>query len=196
MVFLAPLILAYLDERGSPGDRSRLSTLVILASVFMLSPKNYLFEHVSIQILLNPVILRVMVLWLAKALLNEAKTTGKYYGRLPRGRWTDSRHVVLIDCNSRLTTNKRTCRNSRARLKSAMLHALEFEDYEIIFVDDGSKDDFPTDSQRPSMTSILTFESFDFLATSAIRQRCKLEWMNAVATRLFSWMPICRIPPR
>ncbi len=73
MVFLAPLILAYLDERGSPGDRSRLSTLVILASVFMLSPKNYLFEHVSIQILLNPVILCVTVLWLAKALLNEGR---------------------------------------------------------------------------------------------------------------------------
>jgi hypothetical protein len=72
-VFLAPLILACLDERERPDDRSRLSTLVVLTSVLMLSPKNYLFQHVSVQILLNPVILCVTLLWLAKALLNEAK---------------------------------------------------------------------------------------------------------------------------
>ena len=83
MVFLAPLILASLNKREVAGDRSQLLTTAVIASVLMLSPKNYLFQHVSVQILLNPAILCFALLWIANALRNEAnqqaRTTAAFH---------------------------------------------------------------------------------------------------------------------
>lgn len=73
LVFLAPLILTCLDERETMENRSQLLMMVTLISAFMLSPKNYPSEHASIQIALNPIILCATLLWIAMALLNEAK---------------------------------------------------------------------------------------------------------------------------
>ena len=72
LVFVAPLVLAYL-ERDEAAKRSQLLTVVAIASVLMLSPKNYLFQHASVQIILNPVIVCGVVLWLALELLSEAR---------------------------------------------------------------------------------------------------------------------------
>lgn len=68
LVFLAPLILAYLHGQESQ-NRSRLLLAVVLVSVFMLSPKNYVF----LQILLNPAVLCVTILWIGMVMLKSTK---------------------------------------------------------------------------------------------------------------------------
>jgi hypothetical protein len=65
LVFLAPLVLACLQEPEQAGNRSRMMTLIALASAFMLSPKNYWF----IQILLNPLFLCGALLSLSMGLI-------------------------------------------------------------------------------------------------------------------------------
>ncbi|GEM_PF-6509586 len=72
LVFIAPLVLAYF-ERDNSRDRSRLLAVVAIVSVLMLSPKNYTFQHASVQIILNPVILYSVVLSLTVLLLREAR---------------------------------------------------------------------------------------------------------------------------
>jgi Glycosyltransferase family 87 len=72
LIFLAPLLLAYF-ERGCPEQRWRLLTVVALASLLMLSPKNYPLQHASVQVILNPLILCGAALWLALALWSEAR---------------------------------------------------------------------------------------------------------------------------
>ena len=72
LVFIAPLVLAYL-EPDDAANRSQLLTLVAITSVLMLSPKNYMLQHASVQIILNPLILCGVVLWLTLKLLSEAR---------------------------------------------------------------------------------------------------------------------------
>jgi hypothetical protein len=72
LVFLAPLVLAYF-ERGCTGERWRLLTVVTLASLLMLSPKNYPLQHASVQVILNPAILCGTALWLALTVWSEAR---------------------------------------------------------------------------------------------------------------------------
>lgn len=71
LVFLAPLLLVYF-ERSSTEERPEL-TVVALASLVMLSPKNYPLQHASVQVILNPIILCSAVLWLAITLLTETR---------------------------------------------------------------------------------------------------------------------------
>jgi hypothetical protein len=72
LVFIAPLFLTML-EAGHWRDSSRLLTLVAAGSLLMLSPKNYPLQHASVQVIVNPLILCVTVLWLSIASLTDVR---------------------------------------------------------------------------------------------------------------------------
>jgi hypothetical protein len=72
LVFVAPLFLAILDHDHA-RDHSPLLLLVAVCSTLMLSPKNYPLQHASVQVILNPLILCVTVLWLSIVLLSRAR---------------------------------------------------------------------------------------------------------------------------
>lgn len=63
VVFLAPLIVCYLEGKEKPAIDLQLSAkaeyaLIYLGSVFMLTPKNYIFyRSISAQVVLNPIAL-------------------------------------------------------------------------------------------------------------------------------------------
>jgi|SRR5215467_7771039 len=82
LVFLAPLILVYFDSVERNG---RLLTVVAVASLLMISPKNYPLQNASVQVILNPAILVSAVLGLTIALFNEVT---------PRTRTSAQLHAV------------------------------------------------------------------------------------------------------
>ena len=73
LVFLAPLLLIFLDYQEWEAHFRSLA-MVALASILMLSPKNYLFAMgVPLQVLINPAILYFSALWLSFSIPAEAR---------------------------------------------------------------------------------------------------------------------------
>lgn len=72
LIFLGPVILAYLENEGSEGHRVELAAAVI-CSVLMLSPKNYSLFRIPLQLLVNPAIVCWTVLWLGMEMLRQSK---------------------------------------------------------------------------------------------------------------------------
>lgn len=71
LVFVAPLFLVYFDAEHWL-DHSRMFSIIALACVLMLSPKNYIFGGSdSPQVVLNPLLLFVLTLALAAEILNS-----------------------------------------------------------------------------------------------------------------------------
>lgn len=73
LVFVAPLFLVYFDAEHWEGH-SQMFSIIVLACVLMLSPKNYILGGSdSPQVVLNPLLLFVLTLALAAELLNSPK---------------------------------------------------------------------------------------------------------------------------
>ena len=73
LVFLAPILLLFFGFREWSGQYELIS-IITFASVMVIVPKNYVFAHgVSLQTMINPAILFVSILYIAKVSLKKAR---------------------------------------------------------------------------------------------------------------------------
>ena len=100
---------------------------------------------------------------------------------------------VTIGCDSRVRTRKKSFPALLAALRP-VLDMLECE-YEILFVDDGSRDGSAEHSGRGCGGRSCGSRCWASAGTSATRRRSRPGSTSPRETRSSSWTPISRIPP-